>query len=218
MKKVFAPGCALTIYKPEVAERLYGLLNEKLGPVARLDTCCTRFPALEAESLLIDVCPGCDRRYRNHYPDIQTISLWELLLEQNLITLPDYQGERMTILDPCPARNRPRILDAVRELAGRMNIVLIEPEKNREKGTCCGDSFYGKLPVERVNERMVKRAGEMPVDNVITYCVSCIKSMHIGGKSPRYLVDLLFGETTEPRTFETNAWHRELEAYIENHS
>jgi hypothetical protein len=49
------------------------------------------------------------------------------------------------------------------------------------------------------------------------YCVSCAKAMHIGGKRPRYLVDLLFGEATPVGTFEPEAWHREVEQFIGAH-
>ena len=40
----------------------------------------------------------------------------------------------------------------------------------------------------------------MPAEDVVVYCVSCAKAMFIGGKRPRYLVDLLFGEATVPGT------------------
>ena len=79
---------------------------------------------------------------------------------------------------------------------------------------CCGDSFFGILPTKEVKERMRSRATEMPADEVVVYCVSCVKSMHIGGKRPRYLVDLLFGEETLAGTCEPEAWHAELDAFI----
>jgi len=41
--------------------------------------------------------------------------------------------------------------------------------------------------------------------------------MHIGGRRPRYLVDLLFGEDTSPGTFEPTAWHAELQTFIDAH-
>ena len=62
-----------------------------------------------------------------------------------------------------------------------------------------------------------ERAAEMPVEDVVVYCVSCSKSMFIGGKKPRYLVDLLFGEETVPQTCHPDEWHRELEEFIKVH-
>lgn len=37
----------------------------------------------------------------------------------------------------------------------------------------------------------------MPCEEVVVYCASCITSMSVGGKRPRYLLDLLFGEDTD---------------------
>lgn len=57
----------------------------------------------------------------------------------------------------------------------------------------------------------------MPCENVVVSCISCIKSMYIGGKNPRYILDLLFDEETEIKTFEPDEWHGELQKYIEKH-
>ncbi|MCB2295413.1 hypothetical protein LGK95_18175 [Clostridium algoriphilum] len=43
------------------------------------------------------------------------------------------------------------------------------------------------------------------------------KSMYIGGKKPRYLVDLLFGEDTDPGIFEPDDWHERLNNFINEH-
>jgi len=217
MKRLFAPGCALTIYKPKLADAIHTLLNEKFGAMERLDLCCTKHPALEDGVQVINVCPGCDRRYRENYPQATTISLWEVLIQHNFLTLPDYQGRPMSILDACPTRSQERVHEAVRMLLANMNIKLTEPSKTRTKAACCGDSFYGKLPVEQVKNLMKKRADEMPEDEVAVYCVSCIKSVFVGGKKPRYLVDLLFGEATEPQVYEPDDWHQELRMYIQQH-
>ncbi|MCP3901102.1 MAG: hypothetical protein GY707_15465 [Desulfobacteraceae bacterium] len=64
---------------------------------------------------------------------------------------------------------------------------------------------------------MKKGADSMSCEDVCVYCVSCIKSMHIGGKTPRYLVDLLMNESTDPQVYDTVKWHEELQEYIDNH-
>lgn len=58
----------------------------------------------------------------------------------------------------------------------------------------------------------------MPADDVVVYCISCSKSVFIGGKRPRYLIDLLFNEKTIPKSFEPDDWHAELNEYIDKHS
>lgn len=216
MNQVFAPGCALMMVKPQLAQQLLQYLN-RYEPVPMHSICCRHEPGLPEGTQVINVCAGCDRRFRELYEGISTISLWELLAASTTFPFPDYGGAEMSILDACPTRTETRVHDAVRALLARMNIKVIEPKNTRTTGTCCGDSFYSVLPVEKVKEQMAKRASEMPREDVAVYCVSCVKAMHIGGKRPRYLVDLLFGEETEIGTFEPDAWHGELQAYIDEH-
>ena len=217
MKTVFAPGCALSIYKPQLARKALSFLNNDLGKIDEHLTCCRHEPNLERETQIINVCAGCDKRYRQLYEGITTISLWEVLAESDTFPFPDYKGKEMTILDACPTRDQERIHNAIRELIKRMNIKLVEPEQTRKKSKCCGDSFYGVLPVNEVKAKMKERADEMPVEDIVVYCVSCCKSMYIGGKKPRYLVDLLFGEETVRGIFQPDEWHEELDKFIKDH-
>jgi Fe-S oxidoreductase len=217
MKQVFAPGCALLIYKPHLAAKTLAHLEAELGGLTEHLTCCRHAPGLEAGTRVINTCPGCDRRYRELYEGVSTISLWELLAESDRVPFPDYGGARMAIQDACPTRTEPRVHDAVRRLLQRMNVTLVEAQATRAEAVCCGDSFHGELPVERVTQLMAKRADAMPTADVVVYCVSCVKAMHIGGKRPRYLVDLLFAEETHAGTFEPAAWHALLDEFIAAH-
>lgn len=217
MMKVFAPGCALMIYKPHLGKKVLEFLNEEIGNIEEHLTCCRHEPNLENGTKIINTCAGCDRRYRELYDGISTVSLWEVLAESKTFPFPDYKGMEMSVLDACPTRSEERVHNAIRALLERMNIKVVEPEKTKKNGTCCGDSFYGILPVEQVKEQMKKRAFEMPVENVAVYCVSCVKSMYIGGKKPKYIIDLLFGEETHPGTYEPDQWHAEINKFIDEH-
>jgi Fe-S oxidoreductase len=217
MSNVFAPGCALLLHKPVLAERLQAFLNEEAEAVPEHLTCCHHEPGLPPGTQVINVCPGCDRRYRELYPGISTISLWELLAGSETFPFPDYGGVTMAILDACPTRTEARVHLAIRSLLSRMNIRIAEPAHTQTKATCCGDSFYGVLPVAEVKTLMGQRAGEMPCQDVVVYCVSCVKAMHIGGRTPRYLVDLLFGEATPVGIFEPDDWHGQIQAFIDTH-
>jgi len=205
------------LYKPESAEKLHSILNKNLGGIERLDICCHHDPQFAEATEVINICPGCDKRFRNDHQHSSTISLWEILAQSDFFEFPDHAGRRLSILDACPTRDQERVHNAVRALLAKMNIKVAEPAHTRTKSTCCGDSFYGAIPVEQVKEQMAKRAWEMPAEEVAVYCISCIKSMHIGGKKPRYLIDLLFAEETVPKTYEPDAWHKELDDYIARH-
>ncbi|HWR61249.1 MAG TPA: (Fe-S)-binding protein [Clostridia bacterium] len=217
MKQVYAPGCGLMLYKPELAAKLLEFLNRGPETIPEHLICCRHQPALDAGTRVINTCPGCDRRFRELYDGISTISLWEVLAESRDFPFPDYRGMKMSIHDACPTRTEDRVHNAVRKLMERMNISIAEPENTRRKSVCCGDSFYGLLPAEQVKEKMLKRSEEMPCDDVAVYCISCIKSMHIGGKRPRYIVDLLFGEDTEAGIYEPDKWHSLLQDFIDRH-
>jgi len=217
VNSLFAPGCALMIYKPELAQKIHSVLCENLGNMEMLMTCCQHDPELKEPARIINICPGCDKRFRNDYVNSSTISLWEILAESDFFPFPDYHNRTMTIIDACPTRDQEQIHSAIRKILSKMNIDLIEPKNTKTKTTCCGDSFYGEIPVEKVKVQMVRKASEMPADDVVVYCVSCSKAVFVGGKNPCYLIDLLFAEETLPKTYEPDEWHDELKIYIENH-
>ena len=75
MKQVYAPGCALMIYKPELAKRVLEFLNKSLGDMPEHLICCRHEPNLESGIQIINTCAGCDRRFRELYAGISTISL-----------------------------------------------------------------------------------------------------------------------------------------------
>jgi len=216
-KKYFNPGCALSIYKPEMENTILKFLNKNYGEVHLHKICCQHEPLVEEGSLIINVCAGCDRRFRSLYEGITTISLWEILDSLETFPYPDYKGLKMSVHDACPVREKPQVHQAVRNLLRKMNINVVETEFHGTRSICCGDDFYSKIPIEQVHQQMKKRADMMPCDDVCVYCVSCVKSMHIGGKKPRYLIDLLMGETTDPQIYDTVKWHQQLEEYIAVH-
>lgn len=217
MNQVYAPGCALIIYKPNLAKNVFEYLSNKNNKVAEHSICCRHDPNLDKNTQIINTCAGCDKRFRELYEGISTISLWEVLADDDTFPFPDYKGMTMSVQDACPTRTEDRVHKAIRKLLDKMNINVIEPNNTRTKATCCGDSFYGSLSVKLVKEQMKKRADEMPCENVVVYCVSCIKAMHIGNKKPHYMVDLLFGEETIIDNFEPDEWHKELQEFIDKH-
>lgn len=70
MKQVYAPGCALMIYKPELATRVLQVLNKDLEKITKHLICCRHEPKLKSGTQVINTCAGCDRRYRELYEGI----------------------------------------------------------------------------------------------------------------------------------------------------
>ena len=215
----FNPGCALSIYKPEAEQRILDYLKTEKGnnDIVLHKVCCHHEPRVDKDSVIINVCAGCDRRFRSLYEGVSTISLWETIDRRSDFPFPDYDGKKMSVHDACPIREKPQVHQAIRSLLKKMNIEVIETEKHGTRSVCCGDDSYPSLPLEEVHEKMKSRAESMPCDDVVVYCVSCVKSMHIGGKKAHYMIDLLFNEETTPGVYDTVLWHEQLKEYIDTH-
>lgn len=216
-KCYFNIGCAFDIYKPDSENKVIEILNKYFGTVKKHNICCKHNPNLPYGSVIINNCAGCDRRWRSLYEGIQTISLWEILDSIEDLPLPDYKGLVVSIQDSCSYRPKPQVHAAVRSLLKKMNIGIVESKYSGTKSICCGDNFYPKLSIEIVNELQRKRAAQMPCQDVVVYCVSCIKSMTIGEKIAHHMLDLVLGEETEPKETRLDIYHNALQNYIDKH-
>ena len=216
-KCYFNPGCAMSLYKPEAVEEILHLLNRRFLPTQLHTTCCRHEPELPAGATIINNCAGCDRRFRSLYDGIQTISLWEVLDAIPALPLPTYDGMQLSVHDSCSFRKKPQVHAAARSLLDKMHIEVVESPYSGTKSICCGDNFYGHIPLEEVHAFQKKRASQMPCQDVAVYCVSCIKSMHIGGKTPHHMLDLVLGEVTEVQETRLDVYHDAIDRYIEEH-
>lgn len=213
----FNPGCALCVYKPNAGEQVLALLNRYFGPVKLHAICCHHEPGLSKGAVIINNCAGCDRRFRSLYNGIETISLWEVLDQLPELPLPRYEGLTLSVHDSCSYRPKPQVHAAVRSLLRKMGIDIVEARLSGTESVCCGDNFYGRIPLEKVHGYQKARAAQMPCQDVAVYCVSCIKSMTIGGKTAHYMVDLLLGEETDPQETDLEKYHQMVGAYIDAH-
>lgn len=213
----FNPGCALCIYKPYAGDRIIQLLNRHFGPVKLHSICCQHDPKLPKGATIINNCAGCDRRFRTLYDGIQTISLWEVLDQLPQLSLPQYRGLTLSVHDSCSYRPKPQVHAAVRSLLHKMGVDIMDSHFSGTKSVCCGDNFYNRIPLEAVHEFQKKRAAQMPCQDVAVYCVSCIKSMTIGGKTARHMVDMLLSESTDPQETDLVKYHDALQSYIDSH-
>ncbi|MCI6639915.1 MAG: (Fe-S)-binding protein [Pygmaiobacter massiliensis] len=213
----FNPGCAASLYKPQLPQLMLKLLWQHFGPVQLHSICCHHNPNLPKGSTIINNCAGCDRRFRSLYPGIRTISYWEVLDSLPDLSLPDYSGLTVSVQDSCSYRQKPQVHRAVRSLLRKMQIEIVESAFSGEHSICCGDNFYPYLPAEQVANLQKRRADQMPCDDVVVYCVSCVRSMTVGGKRAHYLPDLLFQKQTWPIRASLADYHGLLQRYIDSH-
>ncbi|MGL5257357.1 MAG: heterodisulfide reductase-related iron-sulfur binding cluster [Proteocatella sp.] len=214
-KCYFNPGCAMTTHDVENEQLIYKLLNENFGTVKMHNRCCRHQPNLPEGSVIINNCAGCDRRFRSIYEGIDTISLWEIFDSIDNLDLPNHKGLKVSVQDPCSYRPKPQVHQSVRSLLKKMNIEVEEALCHGTSSVCCGDNFYPKLSIEEVNELQKKRASEMPCENVVVYCVSCLKSMTIGEKQGLHLMDLILNKNSFAGETDLSSYHANLKEYIE---
>lgn len=216
-KCYFNPGCAMSLYKPDLPGKMLKLLQEHFGGVRVHDVCCRHDPGLEAGSTIINNCAGCDRRFRSLYEGIHTISYWEVIDSIPDLPLPDHSGLKVSVHDSCGYRHKPQVHKAVRSLLAKMNIAIVEAPFSGTESVCCGDNFYGAVPNEQVETRIRMRSEQFPCDDVVVYCIGCVRAMTFGGKTPRYLPDLLFDRVGKPMPDTLDEYHSKVEEYIRRH-
>ena len=112
----FNPGCPIYFHNDSEPERILAILRKRFGPVKMHNECCRSEPHLLEGATIINNCAGCDRRFRNDYEGVKTISLWEILDSIELLPLPQYHGLNVSVHDSCSYRRRPEVHDAVRSL------------------------------------------------------------------------------------------------------
>jgi Fe-S oxidoreductase len=216
-KCYFNPGCALNLYKKDVADAMLNMLKEHFENIKLHSICCRHDPKLPTGSTIINNCAGCDRRFRSLYEGINTISFWEVIDSIAGLKLPDYSGTKMSVHDSCGYRHKPQVHNAIRSLLRKMKIEVVEAEFHGTESICCGDNFYGYVPNEDVQERIKSRAEQFPCKDVVVYCIGCERAMGEAGKTPHYLPDLLFGKESEQKYDLLDEYHHKLETYIKAH-
>jgi Fe-S oxidoreductase len=203
IKKVFHPSCAIFVYKPELADRIFDFIKLSEPNVSKFTRCC-KYPPNE-EMTIISSCPGCYRAFSEKYEGVNTLIIWEYLADSHF-PFPDYKGKAMSIHDPCNVRGKDNVYDAVRNLLQRMNITVEEPPRTREKSACCGTSVHSKLSAEELMEFSSKRAADFICDDVVVYCASCMYFLKNAGKKTRHLLDLIFQEESAAEPIAPKEW------------
>ena len=133
------------------------------------------------------------------------------------LELPDHTGLTVSVHDSCGYRHKPQVHQAIRRLLAKMNIKVVESKFSGTESVCCGDNFYGYVPNADVEKRIRMRAVQLPSDNVVVYCIGCVRAMVFAGKTPLYLPDLILDKKTEMMQDTLDEYHLKLGQYIDEH-
>jgi len=214
---LFFPGCQLSASNPEYIPLLYQSLASVLPDLGLMLRCCGapadwsgeqevfahtmsefRKQWLElGKPRLVLACSSCLRMFKDHLPEAQTVSIWEVFVAHNLYPAGRAYGRALAVHDPCTSRYEEDWQNAVRNGLETMGVNFHELEMSRKLTECCGYGGVAWLAhPELVKDILKRRAAEDEAD-YLTYCVMCRDLLASEGKPALHLLDLLYGEDLE---------------------
>ena len=207
----FFPGCQLGAANPRYVKTPYEWLLSKRPDTGLILRCCG-VPAEWAGNeemhgaviddlrrdweqlgrpVLILACPSCRKHLKEYLPEIETVTLYEVLNQWGGQWKPSLQGEAYSVFDPCSARHIEPLRQSVRNLAEQAGAALSELPKSDLHG-CCGYGGNGAVANPDFASFVAKSRGEMSEHPYISYCINCRDIFKGEGKPVRHILDLLF--------------------------
>ncbi|HYE67343.1 MAG TPA: FAD-dependent oxidoreductase [Anaerovoracaceae bacterium] len=207
----FFPGCQLGAADPRYVKEPYQWLLSKKPDTGLILRCCG-VPAEWAgneekhesviddlhrnweqlgKPILILACPACRKHLKEYLPEIETISLYEVLDQWGSPWKAVMQGEVYSIFDPCTARHIEPLEQAVRNLTRQAGLSPEELPGGDMHG-CCGYGGNGSVANSDYYDYVAKSRSELSENPYLVYCINC-RDVFLGeGKPVLHILDLLF--------------------------
>ncbi|MDO4466080.1 MAG: hypothetical protein Q4C49_03610 [Bacillota bacterium] len=190
----FQTSCNFSTATPEISEKVNQFVQKNYG--LTLSGCCLKSHSFSSEDLIYYLCQNC-RNQLESITDAQLLSFYLILDEDKNFPWPDYEGHTFFLQDCFRDRNHLEIHKAVRSILKKMNINVLEIEKNKEKADFCGTLYFaGERCIDWDNEKKITymksycaQFGEIPI---ITYCNRCRKDIRLANQSAFHILELIF--------------------------
>lgn len=211
---IYYPSCKFIAQFPQASKKIQDYLSERYD--IKIAGCCkASLKSITTDDTIIYICNTCAAFFDESTPTQNIISVWELIFKDDTFRFPDYAHRRMTVQDCWRSYDNISQQDAVRNILSAMNVEVVELENNRTKTGFCGNSLYEPLPKnydKLAPHRLVTNAGgffiehsqeekdmlmqdyckDIETEDVVCYCVACVKGITAGGKTGIHLADLVF--------------------------
>ncbi len=143
---------------------------------------------------LILACSTCLKLFRDNLPEIESVSVWKLLAEQQLVK-KNIGKNALALSDPCTSRDDVETQGAVRSILQQLEQPLAPLEMSGKLTECCG---YGGLMAgtdPALGRKVVEARVKQTESVMLTYCAMCRDRLALTGKPVLHLLDLLYPET-----------------------
>ena len=144
--------------------------------------------------VLITACISCQKHINEHLPEIETVSLYEILDQWGFekgVTEAGHTDESFAVFDPCSARNRENVQSSVRSLIENASVTAEELPRGDRHG-CCGFGGMGSVAAPGFSEYVAQKRIEMSDAPYIVYCSNCRDIFADRGKKAVHILDILF--------------------------
>ena len=214
---VFWPGCALMKLDPQILEKTAEILRREEPGLQIAAGCCgqptvyllpekaekrqkqlTELLEKQGVRRIYTACHNCTLQMGG-IEAVQIIPIWEPLIRnlraEDLSPVPD----RFVWHDPCPIRNDPHQLSAVRELMALAGCDYTEPGNIR----CCGNvhMLRSTNPAQSAAIRR-RRLAELDESRTIASCCEgCLDAFRSEGRDTCHLLEVLFGRSKKRSWF-----------------
>ena len=221
---IFWPGCALLMLDREILEETMQVLRRADPDIRLAAGCCgqpTRHLLPEEEqrrtALLTDrlrrqgvrriytACPNCTLQM-GELNGFEVIPVWPVLAAHcTAADLSKHEGS-FVWHDPCPTRQDPVQLEAVRKLLNTSGCDWIEANRSGSTSLCCGN--FRMLHIsdpersQKVRSRCLAEMDERRT--ILSCCEGCLSSFRTNGRQTMHLLELLFG------TSATRGWKNRI--------
>lgn len=197
MANVFFQSCKAKAAYKEPSIKLAKYIKDKFD-IEPIGCCKVNNPKITNEDTAIILCLNCARVIEANadFNDIKLI--WEIIDKDENFVFPDYKGKKMTLQDCHIVKGRKNVQDSVRSLMKKMNIEIVELEKNRDNAeNCASREIVGyhrdeTMTKEEQIEYFTKHYENVETDVIVSYCKYCNEGVNMSDKKGLHILELLF--------------------------
>ncbi|MCX7012621.1 MAG: (Fe-S)-binding protein [Candidatus Sumerlaeota bacterium] len=145
---------------------------------------------------IVTPCAGCVKSFRRHYGGFESRHLVEWiadLIDEGQIKPRKPVGRKVIYFDGCDMGRQLGIYEPPRRILRAIpGIELIEYDKSREFGQCCGGPLISYDPemASAVSAQRVAEAAEKGAETIAAACPTCFLNLRSGGQASGQRIDV----------------------------